>query len=50
MTKQIQDTIIFNGKSCNILALSSDLDFFTYKRIWLRFDDVGDRQLPGVLV
>ena len=27
MTKQIQDTIIFNGKSFNILALSCDLDF-----------------------
>lgn len=49
MTKQIQDKIIFNGKFCNILALSSDLDFSPAKEFGLDLTMWGS-QLPGVLV
>lgn len=47
MTKQIQDTIIFNGKSFNILALSSDLDFSPAKEFGLDLTMWGTANYRG---
>ena len=47
MTKQIQDTIIFKGKSCNILALTLDFDFSPTKEFGLDLTMWGTANYRG---